>query len=240
MSAIALNKHRVTDRRIVGNEETAVIVIDDVVVSTWELSETARKDSNFVWDRRFAYPGVRALIPDAYVDVVLPEVVDLLRETYDIPSNLEPQLVHHLYSLVTTSPEDLGPLQRVPHFDALSQYYFATVHYLAPGDFAGTGIFRHRPTGFERISEGRYAEYVQAAESHMKANGLPSAGYITSSDDHYELIEELEYRSNRLVIYPGNLLHSGLIEPDRDISWDPATGRLTANLFIDFVEPDSP
>jgi len=70
----------------------------------------------------------------------------------------------------------------------------------------------------------------------MKAHGLPAAQYITSSTDHYELIDEIEYAANRMVIYPGNLLHSGLISPERDINPDPSRGRLTANLFIDFVE----
>ena len=51
-----------------------------------------------------------------------------------------------------------------------------------------------------------------------------------------ELIGEVEYRPNRMVIYPGNLLHSGLIQPDRDINDDPASGRLTANLFLYFGE----
>ena len=240
MVAIALNENRVIDRRVVGDEQTTVLVIDNVVDTTDELRAAASDDSNFVWDRRFAYPGVRSQIPDAYVDAVMPEVVDLLRETYEIPSGLRPRIVHRLFSLVTTLPEDLGPLQRVPHFDTLTEHYYATVHYLAPGEFAGTGIFRHRPTGFERVSEERYPAYVQAAEMHMKTNGMPPAEYITSSTDHFELIEELEYQTNRLIAYPGNLLHSGLIDPDRDISWDPAHGRLTANLFIDFVEAESP
>lgn len=170
---------------------------------------------------------------------MLPPLLSLLREVYDIPPRFEHQLIHRLFSLITTPPEDLGILQRVPHFDTLNRWYFATVHYLNPGSYAGTGIFRHRPTGFERISNERYPDYVAAAEAQMKANGLPAAKYIDSSTDHYELIEEIEYRPNRLVIYPGNLLHSGLVQPDRDIGWDPRTGRLTANLFIDFVEPGS-
>jgi hypothetical protein len=33
-------------------------------------------------------------------------------------------------------------------------------------------------------------------------------------------------------MYPGYLLHSGLIDPSRDIATDPARGRLTANLFF--------
>ena len=187
-------------------------------------------------DRKAAYPGVRTRLPGEYVDAMVPPLVELLRETYAIPDSFEYEIIHQLFSLVTTPPEDLGILQRVPHFDDMKPSYFATVHYLNPGDYAGTGIFRHRPTGFERITRERSSDYVRAAEAHMQTHGVPEAGYITGSTDHYELIETIEYRSNRLVSYPGNLLHSGLVQPDRDINWRPDSGRLTANLFIDFVE----
>lgn len=239
MTGIELNKHRSPDIRIVGNERTPVIVIDEPVVATEALKEAASQDRGFHVDRGFAYPGVRTRLPDDYVDTLLPPLLSLLREIYEIPDSLEHQVIHRLFSLITTPPEDLGVLQRIPHFDTLNRWYFATVHYLNPGTYGGTGIFRHRPTGFERISNNRYQDYVAAAEAHMKANGLPDAKYIDTSTDHYELIEELDYRPNRMVVYPGNLLHSGLVQPDRDIGWDAKTGRLTANMFIDFVEPGS-
>jgi hypothetical protein len=239
MTGIAFNDNQQIDIRVVGTERTPVLVIDRPFDSADDLLAAATSDANFLADRRFAYPGIRAELPDSYVDALVPDLLERLRDVYEIPIHLEHRIIHRLYSLITTPPEDLGVLQRVPHFDTLNSYYFATVHYLAPGPFAGTGIFRHRPTGFERISEDRYPAYVEAAESHMKAHGLPDARYIDSSTDHYELIEELEYQQNRLIVYPGNLLHSGLIQPERDVSWDPATGRLTANLFIDFVEPGS-
>lgn len=236
MTDIALNTQRNPDIRVVGDERTPVIVIDRPVVSTDSLVRDARQHSGFHLDRRFAYPGLRAQLPDDYVDAMVPALVTLLREIYEIPAAYEHRLIHRVFSLITTPPEDLAVLQRIPHFDTLNTYYFATVHYLGPGTHAGTGIFRHRPTGFERISEARYQTYVQAAEQHMKANGLPPAEYIKSSTDHYELIDEIEYEPNRLVIYPGNLLHSGLIRPERDVSPNPSQGRLTANLFIDFAE----
>ena len=68
----------------------------------------------------------------------------------------------------------------------------------------------------------------------MREHGTPPARYCRGSDAHFELIHQVDYRPDRLLIYPGNLLHSGLIEPDRDLSADPARGRLTANLFLDF------
>ncbi|MGY0650046.1 MAG: DUF6445 family protein, partial [Paraglaciecola chathamensis] len=62
----------------------------------------------------------------------------------------------------------------------------------------------------------------------------PKMRYITESTEQFTLYDQVDYRPNRLVIYPGNLLHSGLIIPDRDISADPTEGRLTANIFIEF------
>ena len=240
MPGVELNEWQNPEVRIVGNEQTPVIVIDEPIVATEALREAACQDGKFHVDRRSAYPGVRTRLPDDYVDTLLPPLLSLLRETYEIPAALEHRLVQSVFSLITTPPEDLGILQRVPHFDTVKPWYFATVHYLNPGNYAATGIFRHRPTGFERISDERHPSYVAAAEAHMKAGGLPPPRYIDASTDHYELIEQLEYRPNRLLVYPGNLLHSGLVQPDRDIDWRPATGRLTANLFIDFVEPGSP
>jgi hypothetical protein len=239
MAGIALNDNQEVDVRIVGVEQTPVLVIDQPLVSAEDLLADAVGDANFLADRRFAYPGIHAELPDSYVDTLLPDLRERLRAVYEIPSHLEPCVVRRLYSLITTPPEDLAPLQRVPHFDALNTYYFATVHYLADGPYSGTGIFRHRPTGFERISESRYPDFVQAAEAHMKTHGLPDAKYIDSTTEHFELIEAIEYKPNRLIVYPGNLLHSGLIQPENDVSWDPSAGRLTANLFIDFVEPGS-
>ena len=236
MSEFEVNDRVSPDIRIVGNERTPVIVVDDPIVATDALKELAVQDKHFHVHRHDGYPGVRTELPGDYVDALAPLLTSLLRDVYEIPDSHEYKLIHRLYSLITTPPEDLGILQRVPHFDALTGWYFATVHYLNSGSYAGTGIFRHRPTGFERITEDRYPDYVQAAEAYMKANGPPAAEYMASTNDHYELIEEIEYRPNRLLIYPSNLLHSSLIRSSRNIDWNPSTGRLTANIFINFVE----
>lgn len=234
MVDVRLKKPFRPEIRIVGEERTPVVVIDEPILDPEALISYATSQASFGADDRFAYPGMRTGLPKEYAETLLPRLLELISDVYKIPTSSEHHLVHELFSLVTKAPEELAPLQRVPHFDNHNPYYFATVHYLSPGTFAGTGIFRHRPTRYERISEDRFPSYVQAAESHFRAHGLPAAKYINASDDHYELIADIEYRPNRLVMYPGNLLHSGLIRPDRDISDDPASGRLTANLFLYF------
>jgi hypothetical protein len=224
------------DVQIIGEEKTPVITIDDPILSTDELIDDAARRANFSSENQLAYPGVRADLPDDYARVLVPELISLATNVYEIPRSYSHRLIHQLFSLVSQQPQDLELLQRVPHIDDRSPYYFASVHYLNPGEHAGTGFFRHRPTAYERITEDRYPSYVQAASAHVETNGLPAQKYINASDDHFELIGEVEYRPNRMAIYPGNLLHSGLIQPDRDISDDPGSGRLTANLFLYFGE----
>lgn len=236
MVNIELNKPLRPEIRIVGNEKTPVIVIDEPIQSTDGLIRYASERATFDTDSQYAYPGIRTELPEAYAQALVPELADLIADVYSPPPSYELHLIHQLFSLVTRKPEELRQLQRVPHFDNHSPFYFATVHYLNSGEYAGTGLFRHRPTGYERIPEQRYPSYVQAAQAYIKSHGPPPERYINASDEHFELIAELEYRPNRLVLYPGNILHSGLIQPDRDINADPATGRLTANLFLYFSE----
>lgn len=224
------------DIRIVGEEQTPVVVIDDPIQSTDALIHYASRQARFDDSSQAGYPGIRAQLPAEYAEALVPGLLDVISELYKPPPSHERYLIHQFFSLVTRQPQELRPLQRVPHFDTHSPFYFATVHYLNPGEYAGTGIFRHRPTGYERIPEERYPAYAQAAEAHVTAHGLPAEKYINASDDHFELIAEIEYRPNRLIMYPGNLLHSGLIQPDRDISADPVNGRLTANLFLYYTE----
>ncbi len=236
MVDIKLNESLDPEIRIVGNEKTPVVVIDSPIQSTEPLIRHASEHVQFEGNQP-GYPGIRTDLPAEYAEAVVPCLLEIIRDVYKPPASHDFHLIHQLYSLVTLKPAELAPLQRVPHFDNHSPYYFATVHYLNPVEHAGTGIFRHRPTGYETIPESRYPSYMRAAEAHIQAHGLPPEKYINSSDDHFELIAELEYRPNRLIMYPGNILHSGLIQPDRDINDDPVTGRLTANLFLYCAEP---
>jgi hypothetical protein len=46
------------------------------------------------------------------------------------------------------------------------------------------------------------------------------------------MIDSVEGVEDRLLIYRGSLLHSGLIPPNMALSDDPHRGRLTANIFV--------
>ena len=235
MVDIQINSACRLETRIVGNEKTPVVIIDEPVQSTEGLIRHALQRAEFDDAGDSSYPGIRADLPSAYANALGPQLIGLISHVFKIPSSARPHLVHQLFSLVTLPPGELEPLQRLPHTDNRSPFYFATVHYLNAGDHGGTGFFRHRPTGFERITNERYASFKDAETAHIAAQGAPADKYIDATDDHYELIADVDYQPNRMAIYPGNILHSGLIRPDRDIDADPATGRLTANLFFYFT-----
>ena len=100
-------------------------------------------------------------------------------------------------------------------------------------------MFRHRETGLERITEDRLDEYNRSREAYAAVHGQDETAYVKGSNDQYELYHRIEYRPNRLAVYPGCLLHSGLVDPAVDVNPDPRTGRLTANIFVDFFPLDT-
>ena len=181
------------------------------------------------------YPGIRAELPEAYIAGVAVAVMPLIRQMYSIPSHLNMEFYPSYYSLVTKQPEQLSTLQSVPHIDGTQLHRYALVHYLNPGPHGGTAFYRHKPTGFERVTAEQEASYWNAFDSYHETHGEPGPGYIESSTDQFEKIAEVPYEQNRLILYPGNLLHSGSIIRDNDIDGNPNTGRLTANIFLNFV-----
>jgi hypothetical protein len=231
---LTANSNATVTLPVAGREKTPLIVIDDFALDTTAVIDYGRNSAAFGIDRTSAYPGVRASLDREHVIATIQGILMLLHRTYPIPPHLKLRPVSSFYSLVTTAPADLRTLQRLPHFDSNRPCYFAITHFLHDGMHGGTGLFRHRPTGFENITADRLDEYIRAGDRFLSENGEPPPGYCTDSSEHYELYQRIDYKPNRLVVYPGSLLHSGLIDPATDIDADPQTGRLTANIFIEF------
>lgn len=219
----------------VGAEKTPVIVIDDFMVDANSVVDYVSQTIDFDAEQRTFYPGFRARINSDYTRVVVNALGKHLFKVFSIPDNYKLILDGAYYSLVATPPEELLPAQCRPHADTALPYYLAIMHYLSPDEHGGTGFFKHKPTGFEKITPNRIDEYKESMLAFFDAHGHSQPGYITQSSEQYELMGEIGYKPNRMIIYPGCLLHSGLINPATDISKDPRTGRLTANIFLNFT-----
>jgi hypothetical protein len=210
------------------------VVIDDFSGRANEIIELAEALAPFpVIDGNY-YPGVRRIItPDdgdanAYVEQSCKDAAQFIAGAYDVDGF---DLLEASFSMVTMRPSELRPPQRAPHFDSTDPKYLALLHYLRVPPDSGTAFYRQRSTAIERVTEDNVDAFVRAAQAEAAMLSAES-GYIQGSDDHFEQLGVIEALPDRLIIYPGSLLHSGIIPRHMNFSADPREGRLTANLFV--------
>jgi len=216
----------------VGEEKTCVIVCDNVLEDVNAVRDLAISEADFAAESETAYPGRRAELSRSYAETVFPLVASLIRDNYSLPDASRAHLNASYFSLVTLAPEELSLQQRIPHFDSANPFYFAAMQYINAGNFGGTSFYSHRPTGFENITVERTDELIKSAQSFIQRSPPPQ-NYFGDSDEHFLRLATVEHKANRLLIYPGTLLHSGNIRSTADIDSDPATGRLTTNMFVE-------
>ena len=184
-------------------------------------------------DERKGYPGVRATIPAGYSHELTALMEPLIRLNFGIPEDLPLRKSECTFSLTTTPPAELGPLQRTPHFDASTPHHMAVLLYLCDEEHGGTAFYRHKATGLQQITRESSERFLDTYYAELNARP-PKARYFDASDEHFELLGAMPARFNRLVIYRGSLLHTAVINPALSINGDPRRGRLTANSFYDF------
>ncbi|WP_448214160.1 DUF6445 family protein [Colwellia sp. MEBiC06753] len=220
--------------KTIGHEQPPIIVIDDFVLNL-DAAQQLAESASFNQDPNSYYPAVRSQLPNQYIIDSLRAVYQGIYKIYQIPRTfkLQPQLAY--FSLINQPANTLSFLQRFPHFDTPRPFYFAVLHYVNDQPHGGTGFFRHRSTQFERINEQRVDGYMEKCNQEIAELGEPAPAYHIDNSEMYELYEVVDYKPNRLVIYPGNLLHSTIVNEATDIDDNPKTGRVTANMFVEFV-----
>lgn len=223
------------DIRSVQIGEHTLVFIDDFLEDPQALVEAASR-ARFEpcpgADEKRGYPGVRAPAPAAYSEQVTALLDPLIKVNFGVPEALAVKKTPCAFSLTTVAPHALGPLQRVPHFDASTPHYMAVLLYLCDDRHGGTAFYRHRATGLQQITaetRDRYGDVIYDQVDHHPA----PLRYFDDSDEHFELLGVMPARFNRLVVYRGSLLHSAIVNPQR-LSGDPRSGRLTVNTFYDF------
>ncbi|MCH8616124.1 DUF6445 family protein [Sphingomonas sp. SM33] len=220
--------------RRVGVLQSPVVVIDDFTGDAEAVARLADALAPYPFIRDSYYPGVRQLIrrgdreADAYVERLCNDAAQFIAGAFEYDSF---DLAEASFSIVTTDPPRLSEPQRMPHFDSTDPKYLALLHYLRVPEGTGTAFYRQRSTNIEMVTDDNRADFIRAAQSEVKQMPLNS-GYIRSSNDFFEQIGAVEAVPDRLVIYQGSLLHSGIIPPGMNFSTDPRVGRLTANIFV--------
>jgi len=217
----------------IGKERTPLVVLDDFLANPHLLLEHA------VWHNGFRpvsgnlYPGIRAALPRTYMSLLFACLPEIVLKAFGL-GDLDTRRVEGDFSIVTTPREDLELLQCIPHIDTVDAGQIAVLHYLGRPEHGGTAFYRHRRTGFESVSAARLPAYEQAIDADLRAFGHPGRNYIYGDTPMFERIANVGAAFNRLVLYPSMALHSGSISPNYRFDADPATGRLTANVFLHF------
>jgi hypothetical protein len=219
---------RVHVRRF-GREQAPCIVIDNFVAAPEALVDFAA--TKVFADVASYYPGIRAKVPLTYQHFVVQTLAPVVAEQFGRGTGKLRFTACH-FSVVTTTPDRLTYLQRIPHVDSLFPHELAFVHYLFRADFGGTAFFRHRATGFESVDEKRRAEYWRHVEAEQTGPAAPPPAYIVGDTPLYERTAYEDAVYNRLVLYRRNSLHSGAVTPHANFSADPRVGRFSINGFL--------
>jgi hypothetical protein len=214
----------------IGREEAPLLVIDNFVRQPDELIRWAA--SKLFVNTGRSFPGIRTRAPLTYRKLIQDRLQAKLAQFFKLDGgSIQFPMAH--YSLVTTPPEKLEPVQRIPHVDSVRGNGLATVHYLFRGKYGGTAFYRHRRTGFEYVDEARRDVYFRALEEEMEGPDAPGPQYIHGDTPLFKQIARQDGVFNRMLVYRRNSLHSGFIAPDFAPDPNLLTGRLSINCFLD-------
>lgn len=211
-----------------GREGQPVIVIDDML-SQPDLWRQVAARARFAPIRPF-HPGVSTPVPARLAVQLRDELAPLIGETFALDP--VPPAGDCFLSMVTTPPEALAPIQRLPHVDGLERDRIAILVYLSGAEKGGTAFFRQRATGFETVDAERRAAFEAALDAGLAEHGAPPAGYIAGDTALYERVAAYEARPNRGLIYRSHALHSAAIIAGADLPADPPTARLSLNAML--------
>ena len=212
----------------VGEERQPIVVIDGYSSDPDGLSAQAKSALYHQGGRH--YPGMRAQMSAGYLDERDEMLQEIFRNVFHMQVGATAEDCS--FSAVTTPPDLLTPIQRMPHFDGAVLGRLAVLHYLCGSEEGGTSFYRHVSTGFETITEDRMKDYDAALRREISQDGLPPAEYFSGAGGKFERIGNVEAKYNRVAIYRGALLHSGDILRSDEIGRPGYSPRLTINTFF--------
>ena len=175
------------------------------------------------------FPGVRASI-----NLETQHLIDAITHLWgtSLTPFFKPQPA--VFSGITTGQYRLNIGQRQPHID---QDITAMI-WLNPAEscVGGTGLFRHRPTGLERLPPEpdqdirNLADRLELSDEFLKTQdgyenfqnsmifnplfACRENTYVNDGNEYWELIKFIEMKPNRLIIFDGRCFHSQYIKPE--------------------------
>ena len=235
MKRIAVNPspnitvHPITD-------SDACVVVDNFLSNPQELVAFAAEHAALFERQEIGYPGVLCDVPGTAMHDIQRFIRSHMSRRF---SFFKGDVRTSTYlSMATRQPEELAPLQRLPHSDPRANparnNYAALVYLFDDPELGGTGFYRwtnreliERATAREIESAGSSAGFLA---DNLEMDRQPPR-YMTGSNEVAELLLEIPARFNRLLFYSGDVPHSAHIPHPERLSSDFAQGRLTLNCF---------
>ena len=181
------------------------------------------------------YPGIRAKVP-----LTLPAVHPRAaarrcsREFFGLqPAALRFTACH--FSLVTTPPEKLTYLQRIPHIDSLLGNELAFIHYLfkARLSAARPSTVTARPASNSSTRSAGPNTCAIVEEEKARARQARQPGYINGDTRALRAGGRQHGVFNRMLVYRRNSLHSAAsVAETSSPDPNPRPGRLSINGFL--------
>lgn len=213
--------------------DSPCVVVDDALIAPQDLVDLAlRHRAAFDAPRHNAYPGIELPLPEEMVGRFTEHLA--LHARRHLPARRVLQ-AHGRLAMVTVPPSALSPVQRVCHRDRLAtstaECAIAAVLYLFHDvQLGGTSFFtpRQSPAQTDALMDSLTGEH---AEAQARTMDLPP-GYMVSDHPLFSLAAAVPPRWNRLIYYDGGRFHNSHIARPDLLNDDPASGRLTLNLFF--------
>lgn len=119
--------------------------------------------------------------------------------------------------------EKLEAVQTNPHIDGVDMLNSAMILYLNKPEecVGGTSFYRHKRT---RLDMCRTKEQFESTfDNFPKLTRTDYKDFITESNDEWELIDMIEMKYNRMIVYPPNVFHSGYLTRNDFLEYDRLT-----------------
>ncbi len=225
---LAINPHHTRSVHQVGSGNHQMVIVDNFYQYQDDVLQTAL---DLPYTDRFEivgnFPGVRASL-----SLETHQLIETLGALWGCPLYpfFSPQPV--VFQGIRTQNYRLNVGQRQPHID---QDITAMV-YLNPANSCtgGTGLYRHRPTGLERVpilpdfTIRQIADQLELSDEFFRSpegyenfqnsmifNPLFSCrenSYINDGNEYWELLKLIDMRPNRLIMFDGRCFHSQYIQ----------------------------
>lgn len=208
------------------------VVVDDALSRPHDVVDGVSAQA-FAPPSGYPYPGVVLEAPTALRDCLADQFTLRARGALGARRMLQAAA---RFSMVTTPPAELAPVQWQCHRDRVADdprafLFAASVLYLFDDPaLGGTAFFRPRvpAAAIDRL----LADSQRLPAAAFTARYGVQPGYMTAGSDHFERTGSVPAAWNRLIFYDGGSFHSADIREPARLTADPRRGRLTLNGFF--------